>query len=357
MFLLMIVYCLVVAMQTDAAVAEKPIDFDIYWGISSSRTSGKQQYVASWEKDEDLFCALYDGHAGTESAQIAAHGLKTDKGSVAPLHELIIQSQDECPLSYEKAYKIIDDAICEDESHESGTSAVTCYLKKSGILTYSSIGNSRILFIKNSELFCTFPHTIENQLELERVRQSDGGSYFFEMGQNMPSSSRIVTRSLGDKKMKDNVKGMTAEPYVSRTSILHNGHLNYEGLILATRSLWDVMSVKEAATVFEKALYKKSDFFDEGIDNQEQKGNSYTVTYATKRLIDYARSKGSASDVTVIAITFALKPPVIHAIDINEDDLMESALPQPKENAVERSFNPCFVSDLQRRLFALQNQY
>lgn len=357
MFLHIILYCLTVIMYTDAAVDQQSIDFDVHWALSSARRCKAQQYVVSYEEDGELFCALYDGHAGAEAANIAAHGLKTDKGSVDPLHTLITQSQEEYPLSYEASYKAIDEAICDDESHESGTSAVTCHLKKSGMLTYSSVGNSRILFIKKRMLFCTLPHNINNQLELERVRQSDGGSYFFEIGQNMPLSSRIITRSLGDKKMKGYVKGMIAEPYVSRISILHNGDLNYEGLILATRSLWDVMSEEEAATVFGQALCKKSDSFDEGIDNQEQSGNSYTVTCATKRLVDYARSKRSASDVTVIAITFALKPPVIHAIDIDEDDLMESAPPQPKENAVERSFNPCFVSDLQRRLFALQNQY
>jgi hypothetical protein len=61
--------------------------------------------------------------------------------------------------------------------------------------------------------------------------------------------------------------------------------------------------------------------------------------------------------VTVIAIIFALKPSVIHAIEINEDDLMSGAPPQPKENAVERAFNPYFVTELQRRLFLLQKQY
>lgn len=372
--MLLVHYILVLMMQLPIypAADVKSDCLNIEWGVKFSpgyQATISQRCVAlqNFKGDNnELFFGLYDGHGGPEAAYTAAYGRKYSDQEILPLHDLIAQLPDDC---VHEAYKSIDESICADESHSSGTSAITVRIKSGGKISYARVGNSRLLFIKNdASSIATKDHTVENAVEVARVKDVQGGNDYIREWQEkiLPrglKSSMLITRSLGDRRLKEIVKGLTAIPSVVDGVVIENGKLQYKQLVVASRSLWSHLDDQEVVAIVQDVL-NHNDSSQDGFKRSSIRWKNQVLLKAAGNLIDQAKQKGCIDNITVIVIEFSLAKKeaqpiqhfgyhyfqrVIYATEINEDDCVVPPV-QPIENAVEQSFDIAFAINLYKKL-------
>lgn len=180
------------------------------------------------------YFAVYDGHGGRGAVDFVKDHL----------HENLLEVLKENSNVHEAfkiAYVKTDDQIGEAQIQYSGTTTVSALLRvEDGVkkLYVANVGDARcILARKGKGLRLTYDHKASDPEETERIKAA-GGFVFM----NRVNGMLAVTRSLGDRAMKDFVSG---EPYTTET-VLEDGDTH---IILACDGVWDVISDDKAVEI------------------------------------------------------------------------------------------------------------
>lgn len=301
------------------------------WGLSArqgKRPTMEDAHVASRCHDEPFF-GLYDGHGGSEAAHIAAHGYRPDHGDGSeeimwlneclPLHMMLGTSSPNNSLVslYQKAYAALDKTI--QTLCTAGTTALTAHITNyygQPWLLLAWAGDSRAVLIDNegAVAIATKDHKPADPDELKRIKNEGGfvtmpGGFPPYLGCPRVGGILAVSRALGDKDIKKQAKGISAEPSII-TCPLKQTH---QALIMACDGVWDVISNEEAAQIVHQALHdnrlmlptKRMTPDDIARANKEEiheDGNNVGATLAARALRDAAYNKGSTDNISVMVI-------------------------------------------------------
>ncbi|GAB4823105.1 hypothetical protein N2152v2_010151 [Parachlorella kessleri] len=227
-----------------------------------------------------LFCVL-DGHCGRGAAEEANTILPDVVAAQLQGHVQELQGGQGVAAQLRQAFLTTDDRI----KAEAGctATAVLAWRDAEGAvcLQAANVGDSAALLISpetGASVSLTEDHRLSNPKERERLQN---------LGIQVTNDTRRlyglnVARGLGDKFLKDEDLGLSAEPYVSPVLRVPAG----EGamLLIATDGLWDFA---DAETVAQLAL----------ASDRDHDGNVMEVTAA---VIAYALKQRTRDDVTVL---------------------------------------------------------
>ncbi|KAG5420564.1 MgPP2CL-1 [Candida metapsilosis] len=300
-----------------------------------SKMEDVHTYIANFAERVDWgYFAIFDGHAGKESARWCGNNLHS---LLEQEIDLELQEQNKTlqtnqeganssqqndsiattaiPLKgrvdmkdhLHKAFVKADDIIEKNGQGASGCTAAVAVLrweseteddcmvsthnseKQSGkkfdflptknhkrMLYTSNVGDSRIVLSRKGKAYrLSYDHKASDKNEIDRVENSGG-----LILKNRVNGVLAVTRSLGDSYMKDLVLG---KPFTTSTQIIKDD----EFMIIACDGVWDVISDTKACRIV-------ADCFERGYDAQE----------ASKKLCQLAIEASTTDNVTVMVVQF-----------------------------------------------------
>lgn len=287
-----------------------------------SKMEDVHTYVANFAERLDWgYFAIFDGHAGKQSARWCGNNLHTlledeivanenpavdsdDVNSLAPPHGAY-DLKDGLHNAFVKA----DELIEKDGSGSSGCTAAVAVLRwetdtsveyngrpkaPEGELAYdfvpapnhkrvlytSNVGDLRIVLCRQGRPYrLSYDHKASDSNEIERVRELGG-----LILKNRVNGVLAVTRSLGDLYMKNLVTG---KPFTTSTEIVAND----EFLIIACDGVWDVISDAQACLCVLK-VFREQAANNDPIDPRE----------AAKKLCQMAMDNATTDNVTVMVV-------------------------------------------------------
>uniref|UniRef100_A0A1D2AG61 PPM-type phosphatase domain-containing protein n=1 Tax=Auxenochlorella protothecoides TaxID=3075 RepID=A0A1D2AG61_AUXPR len=202
------------------------------------------------EASVSLFC-VFDGHCGRGAAEAAAVALPEEIGVRLPACEADMLEQRGAVSALRPAFLATDARIRAEEGCTA--TAVLAWSPRKGIvcLQAGNVGDSTALWIdpRTVEVVeLTEDHRLSNERERRRLA---------DMGIQLSKNSRRLyglnlSRGLGDKFLKDEDLGLSAEPYVGPvvTCSASEGGL----LLIASDGLWDVADFATVARVLCQSL-------------------------------------------------------------------------------------------------------
>lgn len=290
-------------------------------------------YVANFaEKPDWGYFAIFDGHAGKQTARWCGNNLHTLLEEIILAHESSSRRQSQSSASdadssqpAEEVHDVRDalnrvfvkaDQLIEQEgSGSAGCTAAVAVLRwesendaeegakkraKSELFDFvpsnrdkrmlytANVGDLRIVLCRGSKLYrLTYDHKASDDKEIERIRDAGG-----LVVKNRVNGVLAITRSLGDSYVKNLVTG---SPFTTATEITDED----EFLILACDGVWDVIS-DDAACKFVQEIFR----------TQREKDQPEDPAYASKKLCQYAIDKATTDNVTVMVVK--LNPGVFH---------------------------------------------
>lgn len=183
------------------------------------------------DNPSSAYFGVYDGHGGKKAAEFVRDNLH-----LKLLEQLEKESKVEEALK--QAYLATDDAIEAADIKFSGTTTVSALIQMEDsdrVLYCANCGDARaVLSHAGQAVRLTYDHKGADESEQARIVALGG---FVVM--NRVNGILAVTRSLGDRTMKEYVSG---EPYVTESVLDEKDEL----LILACDGVWDVLSDQEA---------------------------------------------------------------------------------------------------------------
>lgn len=268
-------------------------------------------YVANFAERLDWgYFAIFDGHAGKQTARWCGNNLHTLLESEILAKEAAATA--DAPFDVKDVlhhvFVTADDRIEEESLGLSGSTAAVAMLRwetdrpdqavgtgkpcGSGaydfvptaahrrMLYTANVGDLRIVIYRGGTPYrLTYDHKASDASEIARVRDLGG-----LVLKNRVNGVLAVTRSLGDSYLKPLVTG---RPFTTSTEITPDD----EFLILACDGLWDVVSDSAACKVV-------SDVFD----RQLHEAQPFDPAVAAKKLCQYAIDKASTDNVTVMVV-------------------------------------------------------
>ncbi|KAI5958794.1 MgPP2CL-1 [Candida theae] len=262
-----------------------------------SKMEDVHTYIANFAERVDWgYFAIFDGHAGKESARWCGNNLHS-----LLEQEIDLELQEQKDMSEtnthtgqpsdsdtkDHLYKtfIKADEIIEKNAIQGGCTAAVAVLRwesegsENGhkrMLYTSNVGDSRIVLSRKGKAYrLSYDHKASDKNEIDRV-ESSGGLIL----KNRVNGVLAVTRSLGDSYMKDLVLG---KPFTTSTQITKDD----EFMILACDGVWDVISDAKACKI-------AADCFKNGLDAQE----------ASRKLCQSAIDASTTDNVTVMVVQF-----------------------------------------------------
>lgn len=265
-----------------------------------SKMEDVHTYVANFAERLDWgYFAIFDGHAGKQTARWCGNNLHT------LLEQEIIANEETNEVDFDmkdNLYKLFikaDDLITKESTGNSGSTAAVVVLlwenkddapKRSSIynnmsidfsnqkrmLYTANVGDSRIVLFRNGEAFrLSYDHKASDINEINRIRDSGG-----LVMKNRVNGILAVTRSLGDTYMKDLVVG---KPFTTSTEIDESDQF----MILACDGLWDVISDIKACRIVEESFRTSDD-----------------PEVAAKKLTQVAMDNSTTDNITVMVVKF-----------------------------------------------------
>lgn len=159
------------------------------------------------------YFGIYDGHGGKDAVQFVRDHLH-------PNFAETLKTVEDVHEAFKVAYVKTDDMIGEAKIQYSGTTTVSAFIRNEGDqrkLYVANVGDARAVLARNGKgLRLTYDHKASDAGETKRIQDAGG---FVIM--NRVNGILAVTRSLGDRAMKDYVSG---EPYTTET-VLEEMHL------------------------------------------------------------------------------------------------------------------------------------
>lgn len=259
-----------------------------------------------------LFC-VFDGHCGSAAAKAAAQVLPSElEDRVRSLNTASVEQYKDILRA---TFLATDDKIACDE----GSTATALLIWKRPdeevtseatevCLQVANVGDSAALLVdpETSEFEClTEDHRLSNPTERRRLAETgiplSGGTRRL-YGLNL-------ARALGDKFLKVEDLGLSAEPYVSDVSMVGNDRGAI--VIIASDGLWDVVDFREVAGL--AALTDRQAFvaaaadadtnidIDYGTFGNAMNSDNRAVDVAMA-IVDAAIKAGTRDDVTVLVV-------------------------------------------------------
>lgn len=213
------------------------------------------------------FFAIYDGHGGRQAVEFVAKTLHVNFQAELAKDPTDVES------AWMRTYKLTDDQVDENKIQYSGTTTVTAFIRVEGdkrMLYVANVGDARAVISHGGKAErLTYDHKGSDEAEVARVKEAGG---FVVMGR--VNGILAVTRSLGDRAMKDYVVG---EPYCRSLELKEDD----THLILACDGIWDVISDQEAV---------------------ELVGKHEACGEASRQLLITALKNGSTDNISVMVI-------------------------------------------------------
>lgn len=181
---------------------------------------------------------------------------------------------------YAEAFSSLDKELEDfDESSESGSTAVTCLIRKyNGRTTFhiANVGDSRAIFCCDGQTSrLSVDHKATNEDEIKRIRALNG-----IIVNKRVAGSISVTRALGQA---DEKKFITSAPHIASLEIASDDAF----LVLVSDGVTDVFSDEELTEFVAKRLAEGE--------------KSITIG---KMLLDEAKAQGSMDNMTAVIICF-----------------------------------------------------
>jgi len=180
------------------------------------------------------FFAIYDGHGGKQAVEFVEKTLHKNLLEELKRESKILEAM-------KQAFITTDEQLGQQKIMFSGTTVVAGLVVQDGtdrILYVANAGDARAVVCEEGKaLRLTKDHKGSDEAEQKRIVEAGG---FVVM--NRVNGILAVTRSLGDRTMKDYVIG---EPFTTET-ILTEKHTH---LILACDGVWDVLSDQDAMDI------------------------------------------------------------------------------------------------------------
>lgn len=247
----------------------------IRYGVADTIGSREQMEDAHAIRDEQemgfLGAEVYDGHAGSLAAQIAARRLVSYLVRANPGGGLPSLTAE----ALREAYLAVDREIVASGT-ESGAAAATFYVQGQRFLA-ANAGDSRIVVAEGGNAIeLTLDHRPDLPEERARIEALGGKVITLDMAR--VQGMLAMSRALGDAPLKPFV---TPEPRIAEGSLGRSDEL----AVIACDGLWDVLTSGEAITMALTAA---------------------TPDEAARLLRDAALERGSTDNITVIVLD--LKP-------------------------------------------------
>lgn len=215
---------------------------------------------------ENGYFAIYDGHGGREAVEFVAEHL----------HENIckeLKKTSDVSEAIKVAYFETDEEIGRQKINYSGTTSVSCLILKENserILHVANCGDARAVLCRGGKAIrLTVDHKANDADEIQRIRSAGG---FVVM--NRVNGILAVTRSLGDRSMKEFVTG---EPYTNSIPLTpEDSHL-----IIACDGVWDILEDQAACDIVM---------------------NEPNLKRKAERLVGHSLKGGSTDNISVIVI-------------------------------------------------------
>uniref|UniRef100_A0AAV1TZB7 protein-serine/threonine phosphatase n=1 Tax=Peronospora matthiolae TaxID=2874970 RepID=A0AAV1TZB7_9STRA len=201
----------------------------------------------------------------------------SDKSSDVSVDVLRNEEVESC---YVEAFAALDEELQDfDESSDSGSTAVTCLIRRfNGRTTFyvANVGDSRAIFCCDGQtLRLSVDHKATNQDEVERIRALNG-----IIVNKRVAGSISVTRALGQA---DEKKFITSAPHIVSLEIASDDAI----LMLVSDGITDVFRDEELTEFVAKHLAE----------------GEKSVTIGNK-LLDEAKAQGSTDNMTAVIICF-----------------------------------------------------
>lgn len=310
----------------------------VAWGLSDrqgKRESMEDAYVvqplAFPDGSSACYFGLFDGHGGSRASTIAAQHAATD--FLAEYVRVLKSSDNHAHVLKEalkSSYYLVDTRItdqCDD-----GTTAVSAVLV--GDVLYSAwVGDSRLVVLDADGKIkaSTVDHKPNSPGELQRIGDgkritqyyvlvNDSGQFQHgarsygtpvALGPNQQIYRKgpwrlgplAVSRSLGDKRVREGEPLVSAEPEIMMVSVAPG-----DRVILACDGVWDVLDTPEVAAYVTKKmalgdslLQKKHPHFL-AKEAMEEAGSTTKLTLVARALRDKAYKKGSTDNISVMIV-------------------------------------------------------
>lgn len=236
-----------------------------------------------------LFC-VFDGHCGRTAAEAASSALPEE---IAMRVQETVDREKINPESYStKEFKIplhdaflaADDRIA-DEAGCTATSILIWKLQDDrAYIQGANVGDSMAILInfadQSSIYNLTEDHRLSNPNERERLERN--GIPIGEETRRLYGLN--LARALGDRFLKDEDLGLSAEPSISPVHEIDADHGAI--LVIASDGLWDVLSIDQVGQLAIKV-------------DQESHG---TVSEIAAAIVREAQSMGSRDDITTLVV-------------------------------------------------------
>lgn len=199
------------------------------------------------------FYAVYDGHGGTQAAELCNRELHKQLGGQL-LRAMREQRTPSVPLADEvvadalvQTFQIMDDQLLKMGAFEYGSTATVVLVRRSGSnlrLHVANVGDSRALAIDGARRYARVSqdHRPSDESEARRVRQEGG---FVQMGR--VAGVLAVSRALGDHSYKG--AGVSWRPTISVRDATDD-----MALVIASDGLWDFLDDSDVRASIEMAV-------------------------------------------------------------------------------------------------------
>jgi len=152
---------------------------------------------------------------------------------------------------FEEVYEITDKQIHRQQIYQSGSTAVTCLLRKEGdkkMLHVGNVGDTRaVLCRNNTALRLTKDHKADDPDEAAMIKKRNG--YIGRL--KRVNGLLAVTRAFGDHLLKPPI---SVKPHFKSIEITSNDQF----VVLACDGVWDVMKDEEVCSYIHQTVLKKN---------------------------------------------------------------------------------------------------
>uniref|UniRef100_A0A0N5C7D3 PPM-type phosphatase domain-containing protein n=1 Tax=Strongyloides papillosus TaxID=174720 RepID=A0A0N5C7D3_STREA len=257
--------------------------------------------------DKWSFFAVFDGHAGPNAAKHAAENLLKTIMETPEFEKLLQHLKDTGGTIDDETRKLIGKGLIngflrhdemlhnQPKPESSGTTAIAAIVTPEYVFLVN-LGDSRAIFCKkDSEVIATEDHKPYNEKEKERIVKAGGNVMISRV-----NGALAVSRAFGDFEYKNVPNLSSTEQLVSPEPDVYEVQRDSnadEFFVLACDGIYDVLSNEELADLVRERLIAEDD-----------------LRVVTNQVLDYALSKGSRDNMTLILVTLKQAPTVNNEI-------------------------------------------
>lgn len=238
------------------------------------------------------FC-LCDGHCGNQTSakvQTLLPAVLRENLAAATGIGGLIRGAESLPSALRDVFLQIDAAVMGEDGSTMSVVLLSPNEGGSVSLVAANVGDSAVVcadFKRMMKTHLTDEHRVTNATEQQRLR--DTGSVLTHNGTRLMGLN--LSRSIGDRALKEINAGFLAVPYVSRVHTVQSGESLI--LLLASDGLWDVTTTTMVVQIAHGVL-------------SEHPGD---LSLLCQVLMDHAIKRRSRDDITIVALQIEATEP------------------------------------------------